>query len=223
MSAFQPRWIGRVKAVSPTDIAKVYWETDIPIAEIIEAYAPHRHTSEIASIAGRGTIYGEYCKICKRELVVTSRSDAEQRLRYKERRHSTFFDGFVCADCNDIHRKQVQAECEQKHAAQRHRESELRFMPYRDYLQTPEWKDRAAHAKRQAQYRCQTCASGGELHVHHRTYANRGREAYRDLTVLCSACHKLFHDHGRLAENGRAVGSALQTDALTAQYRETLQ
>lgn len=73
-------------------------------------------------------------------------------------------------------------------------------IPYEDYLQTTWWKNVREAALKRAEYRCQVCYSPNNLHVHHRTYERRGKEKDSDLTVLCSECHKLFHDNRRLAK-----------------------
>ena len=80
---------------------------------------------------------------------------------------------------------------------------ELHMMPYRDYLQTPEWKERSLLAKKKAGNRCQVCNTSSketQLHTHHRTYERRGNENDGDLIVLCEDCHEIFHENGRLAE-----------------------
>lgn len=71
---------------------------------------------------------------------------------------------------------------------------ELRTMPYQAYLQTPEWQAKRDQALDKAGHRCQLCNSNDSLNVHHRTYERRGNEELSDLTVLCRACHSLFHD-----------------------------
>ncbi len=76
------------------------------------------------------------------------------------------------------------------------REEALRSMPYRDYLQTPEWAERRRGALRRADHACQTCGAGGRLHVHHRTYERRGEEPPDDLIVLCEDCHLAVHTGG---------------------------
>lgn len=74
------------------------------------------------------------------------------------------------------------------------RQRELHTMPYRDYLETPEWRAQRDEALTRAGHRCQLCNRGrGELNVHHRTYANRGYERADDLIVLCRPCHAGFH------------------------------
>ncbi|MGI8406032.1 MAG: HNH endonuclease signature motif containing protein [Thermomicrobiales bacterium] len=71
---------------------------------------------------------------------------------------------------------------------------ELETMPYREYLLTPEWQARRQLHRQHAGERCQVCNSEQSLHVHHRTYANRGNERFSDLIVLCASCHKHFHE-----------------------------
>lgn len=75
---------------------------------------------------------------------------------------------------------------------------ELRSMPYPEYLQSPEWQERRQLHLNAAGNRCQLCNSPEQpLHVHHRTYANRARERFYDLVVLCASCHETFHKSGR--------------------------
>jgi 5-methylcytosine-specific restriction endonuclease McrA len=79
------------------------------------------------------------------------------------------------------------------------RQSQLRTMPYSEYLETPEWRRVREGALRRAGYRCQLCSADDErdeLDVHHNTYRNRGAEEARDLVVLCRPCHD-YH-HGRM-------------------------
>lgn len=75
----------------------------------------------------------------------------------------------------------------------------LRTMPYQEYLQTEEWKEKRRLAMLRADFRCQVCNSKGDLNTHHRTYERVGAERMKDLTVLCDTCHEIFHKHGRLA------------------------
>lgn len=78
----------------------------------------------------------------------------------------------------------------------------LRRLPYREYLLTPHWKRvRAAmiivNGARCQSDRCYGMDSywleTGSLQVHHKTYANRGRERFADLELLCEICHKMTH------------------------------
>jgi len=69
----------------------------------------------------------------------------------------------------------------------------LRTMPYEEYLQTSEWKEKRAQALERDNNCCRVCNSDERLHVHHRTYARRGNENLEDLTTLCEECHERFH------------------------------
>lgn len=73
----------------------------------------------------------------------------------------------------------------------------LQSIPYRDYLATEHWADRRATAV-EIDLRCRLCNSRDNLQVHHRSYANRGEEGMRDLTVLCADCHQMFHKNKEL-------------------------
>jgi 5-methylcytosine-specific restriction endonuclease McrA len=73
-------------------------------------------------------------------------------------------------------------------------QNDLRTMPYRLYLDTPEWHERAARATERAGHRCWLCNRAGDLDVHHRTYERRGAELDSDLVALCRTCHSLFHE-----------------------------
>lgn len=83
---------------------------------------------------------------------------------------------------------------------------ELKNMDYADYLRTPEWQWIREEAIRRAKNRCQICNGGESLHVHHRTYENRGDEDLSDLTALCADCHRIYHDARKIREsfNGKA-------------------
>lgn len=84
------------------------------------------------------------------------------------------------------------------HGVDADRLHELRNMPYREYLQTPEWQQRRKVHLDAAGGRCQLCNRDSRLQVHHRTYKNRGSEKFGDLIVLCAGCHKHFHEGRRV-------------------------
>ena len=84
------------------------------------------------------------------------------------------------------HRKQWDAEKERLQL--------LRTMPYKEYLQTPEWQRTRLAALKRAKFACQLCNGDKPLQVHHRTYERRGDEWASDLIALCADCHGKFHD-----------------------------
>jgi 5-methylcytosine-specific restriction endonuclease McrA len=72
---------------------------------------------------------------------------------------------------------------------------------YVAHLRSPAWRAIARQALERADWRCQVCNADrwfSRLEVHHRTYERLGREAPKDLIVLCRHCHKLFHAAGKL-------------------------
>jgi len=73
-------------------------------------------------------------------------------------------------------------------------EKTVKTSRYDEYLQSEEWKNKASSYKKNNP-NCGICNRTGILHVHHRTYVRCGKEEVMDLIVLCSECHKLFHDH----------------------------
>jgi 5-methylcytosine-specific restriction endonuclease McrA len=65
---------------------------------------------------------------------------------------------------------------------------------YRQYLESAEWKKKSDELKRDNP-NCSLCNRKISLRAHHRTYVRCGNEAVYDLTVLCSECHEMFHNH----------------------------
>jgi hypothetical protein len=71
---------------------------------------------------------------------------------------------------------------------------------YAQYLQSPEWKETRTQAIADAGNQCERCdlprwlaeiAYDQDLHVHHKTYKNKGHESPEDLEVLCRRCHEM--------------------------------
>lgn len=68
-------------------------------------------------------------------------------------------------------------------------------MPYNEYLLTDHWVHFRKETLKFFGHKCSLCnAKDKELHVHHKTYENRGRETFNDVVVLCSDCHELVHN-----------------------------
>lgn len=147
-----------------------------------------------------------YCDRCNAAIPFESRSKLHGTIRdlqqQKKRGIARWAEGYsiVCEDC----RNEIFTERNEKYnlerAAYQKRLLELRSMPYREYLRTPEWQTRRKRHLKSAGYKCQVCnASSTRLDVHHRTYERRGEELFKDLIVLCRGCHELFHKEGKLA------------------------
>jgi hypothetical protein len=116
-------------------------------------------------------------------------------IEYQE--YSLLFDdeiAFLMAESDLIEERKLQAE-----RAAAMRADELRTMPYREYLQTPEWQERASQTYLRFRGRCALCNAAADLQAHHRTYERRGYEEPADLIALCPSCHSLFHEWRDLA------------------------
>lgn len=144
------------------------------------------------------------CDICKQPftLEITSRSNLDsylaQQRRAEKKGYRPHHKCSACHNREDAAYKQSSAAYAAKQVA---RLQELRTMPYRQYLQTPEWQETRRRHLKSTGYRCQVCnAYGVALNVHHRTYERRGNESFKDLIVLCQQCHEIFHENGRLSE-----------------------
>jgi hypothetical protein len=77
---------------------------------------------------------------------------------------------------------------------------------YNDYLNSQEWKDKRAAAKKRDNNECQICGQTNDLCVHHLTYTHveydpekkrvEGREFLFELVTLCNECHiSHYHPH----------------------------
>lgn len=97
----------------------------------------------------------------------------------------------------------------------------MEYKEYRAYLQSPEWKEKAKAAKREAGGRCQLCNSRGPLHAHHRTYARLGNERPGDLTALCEYCHEAFHTNNpTFSKRNSNGGSGANTGVSVSCYED---
>jgi hypothetical protein len=188
-------------------VQALYWTTDIPVSEIGEAYAPGLPISAVVAIAGPVTL-NIVCRHCSAPLYVTSRSafdEVHKRYSYWRPDPRSVWD--LCPVCRERVTAELVRQSEQQDLSDQERrndDSSTAAMPYRDYLQTDDWKYRRDRALKRSGFSCQVCSRRGELQVHHRTYARRGNEVASDLIVLCATCHQLFHENAKLADGGRA-------------------
>ncbi len=81
-------------------------------------------------------------------------------------------------------------------------QEQLRSLPYYAYLKTQHWRRiRAALLLLNYEHRCERCwvkpaglpNGQRDLHVHHKSYKNRGNERFDDLALLCTNCHAAIH------------------------------
>lgn len=182
------------------EVWELYWKSDISTPEIIRAY-DLQNVIDLRRIAGPASLAGVSCRRCERLVWVFSRSELSTRVQRLEAPPQFLADWAypdVCRPCSNEIRERREEEFRRSGERRAARGAELRSMPYREYLQTPEWKERRIEALRRAGRRCQVCSASGGLDVHHRSYERRGAERASDLTVLCRPCHSLFHKSSEL-------------------------
>lgn len=74
---------------------------------------------------------------------------------------------------------------------------------YHEYIKSQEWHEKSDEIKQQRGYRCQLCNVSGfasSLHAHHKTYERLGEEHPEDITILCTDCHRIFHENKKVNE-----------------------
>lgn len=167
---------------------QLYWlHPAIPVRWIAEAFSISPHGIAVAAFVGPAEDL--QCDACPRQITLKTRTQYQELTTT-----SKWVRRLLCEECADREHRERDEAWQQKYQAQAERLRALQAMPYKDYLNTPEWDEtRRRHYKRSG-YRCQVCNVGGvQLNVHHRTYERLGQEKIRDLICLCQDCHTLFH------------------------------
>lgn len=178
----------------------LYWSVpEIQVSAIAEHLLGCRVHEVPSRIGGNDAEIN--CDRCGNSVNFTSRTSLMEAQRKFQKNAPTWAEGFrvVCTSCQKSIFEHRRAEWEIHDRNYQTRLNELRSMLYRDYLRTSEWQQRRKQHLKSAGFRCQLCNSGGKrLNVHHRTYARRGQEYFKDLIVLCETCHEIFHTHNRV-------------------------
>lgn len=174
-------------------IQQVYWSEEITSTEIAEIFG--LQLNAIAKIAAVGYSTKIPCNQCKQPKIVSVTSKSHFKNLQRDRK------SYICKDCKSEQAQESDERYKEYARHARERMEELHVMPYKQYLQSPEWQQRRKDQLRRANYRCQVCNySDTVLDVHHRTYERRGNENQRDLIVLCRNCHSIFHKQGKLED-----------------------
>jgi hypothetical protein len=140
------------------------------------------------------------CKECGKPIMIKSRAEMKRFSLKTGYGYNSSWDE-VCESCREKILKKNYTEYIIKEEAKKYRLLELKKMPYKEYLTTPEWQETKKAQLKRANCRCQVCNSNEKsLNVHHRTYENRGEETYKDLIVLCQNCHETFHSNGKITD-----------------------
>lgn len=72
---------------------------------------------------------------------------------------------------------------------------------YKDYLLSEHWKLKKQEYRESKFYKgcCEICKEKNvELHLHHKTYKNIGKERVEELSQLCKKCHSIVHKLGKI-------------------------
>jgi DNA-directed RNA polymerase subunit RPC12/RpoP len=177
-------------SLSDAEVAEIYWRFEsVPVSAL-------GRVIEVQRIAREHPYWSWRCTRCGDEVFVKSRTEKGERQRGKS---GPLY--WLCVPCKDAALADREAGWRTAAVEREHRENELRTMPYKRYLQTPEWQERRKAALKRAGQSCQVCNRRRMLHVHHRTYERRGVELARDLIALCDECHALYHGKGLLASH----------------------
>lgn len=188
------------KIIKCSNVDALLWETYWRHGDVFQS-------REIADLLGittqqlreriNGAIVSFACQKCgeKFNTKVKSRSKL-QELQQRRRKKESYW-AHLCEMCEEAKKAESERQSEESKKywqAAKERQTLLSNMPYKEYLQTTEWQDIRKHKLRKAHYKCELCNSASLLHVHHKTYENRGNERDSDLIVLCESCHAKFHN-----------------------------
>lgn len=177
----------------------LYWTAEeVPVSSI-KLYLLNDNAEKYEKIKN-SSLSGIVCNRCGRIIKFKSRSDLQnQRQRFNFDKKYGHNSNYLCESCTKIENMNYQKEREELQKKHLERISDLKSMPYSEYLKTPEWQMVRKQQLKRSGFRCQVCNRNNRiLNVHHRTYDNLGEESYKDLIVLCNECHKLFHESERI-------------------------
>lgn len=170
----------------------LYWyRPDVSTRIIGQCVLDDVKDSKVRFVVGPGPV-AYSCQKCGAGVSFGSRTELAMERHYGH--------AGLCETCESSRRLVIQPSLDAERLARAKHRSDLRTMPYHQYLQTPEWQATRKQRLQVARYRCQVCNSNGLLNVHHRTYERRGEERAGDLVVLCDDCHGIFHREGKLAQ-----------------------
>jgi hypothetical protein len=99
-------------------------------------------------------------------------------------------------------------------------------MPYEQYLNSPEWKERRKRTLFLAAGKCQRCRRTlhpSNYHCHHVSYQRLGQEADADLQAICAGCHRKEHAHLAIMEEIRSHGRNVILTRTERERREKIE
>jgi len=169
--------------VSQQEYNDFYWDTNISVSLVnqfktmkpdpipVKVKCSKCNQTKVESVQSR-------CKLLEIESSKTAKN-----------KHNNY----ICSACRVELYKPIKL-CIEVSSKPKELKSDNKYMDYKEYLQTEHWKETRYKALRKANFRCELCNSNNKLHVHHKTYENRGKELPQDLICLCEGCHSKFHN-----------------------------
>lgn len=154
---------------------------------------------------------GYKCTVCQKPHIGKSRSDLIKIFRHSHPHRIKTDPQRKCQECIEKEKKErEERRWQKKHETKTQSSFQPRqsvtaspkqFIPYKEYIESVQWKARRQEHLVRVGFRCQVCNAGNTiLNVHHGTYERIGDERYEDLIVLCKDCHEIFYKNGKLAE-----------------------
>lgn len=156
-----------------------YWETNLKTTLLKDVMFGY---SNLYQLTSSGKVSDFICMDCNREFQYIRKSRSTEQPN-------------ICHECYD---KRSKLSNEKYEAFQKQKEQELfklKTMPYKEYLKSGHWQNFRKRVLKHFDFCCQLCnKKQAEMHIHHRSYENKGEESYCDVILLCSECHAKFHD-----------------------------
>lgn len=164
-------------------VTLLYWNVPEIKVDTIKDSLKLKSTSQVVNmVSPRMDI--AVCVECRNPIAINSRTALNEYVRRPY---------YLCDKCLSERGAKTEAKQQGMDMAEDERIRILRSLPYSEYLKSEHWQSLRRTMLKRAGYRCQICNGRGELHVHHRTYENKGDERYSDLIVLCAKCHETYH------------------------------
>jgi 5-methylcytosine-specific restriction endonuclease McrA len=181
----------------------LYWKVpEVEVAFIAKILRSGCKGKQVPYLLGPAEVGKRTCSECGNifPLFANSRSDKARVLHESKYNTQRKPKPILCQECQE-RRDEDEERANNEHNARLDEEDrlakariqELKSMTYSSYLETDHWNSIRVWVLKKAKFRCQLCNNQGEMHVHHRTYENRGNEQWGDLIVLCRSCHATFH------------------------------
>jgi len=148
-------------------------------------------TCVVTMTDGRESIK-DVCKLCGHAGGSQSRKKFTQKEQSKM--HRTTTSGLI--DYRQKHHEKLERLINQQKSIKEDiitNHSESWWEWYKEYLLSPEWKDKRQLVMGRARNVCESCGSNAAKQVHHIAYDHVGNEPLWELKAVCDECHEVLH------------------------------